>query len=69
MSVEVELLHPNAYRLLRELDALNLIRLYPSRPSDSVKNILKFLGILSEEEASEWKVALEETEKIDHEGW
>jgi hypothetical protein len=69
MSVEVELLHPNAYRLLRELAALDLIRLNPTKSQRSVENILKFAGILSDEEALSWKSALEDTETMDHEGW
>ncbi|MEM8524971.1 MAG: hypothetical protein AAGG68_10025 [Bacteroidota bacterium] len=67
MSIQIELLHPNAYNLLRELAALNLIRLSSSKPQSSVDNILKFAGILSEEEASEWESAIKDTENIDHE--
>jgi len=69
MSIQVELLHPNAYNLLKELAALNLIRLGNTESSSSVDNILKFAGILNEEEASEWESALEDTENIDYEGW
>lgn len=69
MSIQVELLHPSAYNLLKELASLNLIRLSPTQPQSSVENILKFAGILSEEEATEWESALKDTENIDYEGW
>ena len=69
MSIQVELLHPSAYNLLKELAALNLIRLETTKSESSVDKILKFAGILSKEEAAEWESALKDTENIDYEGW